>query len=367
MTLILLNEGEGALIAERVPRGTANSEFVLRDLIHDHPESMPVQAVDGSLGRVFTVAKEFYVPSVGYIDVLLADERGRLIVVECKLWSNPQARREVVGQILDYARELARWDYEDLQRQISSSKKRKGNVLYEMACEAGCELDEASFVDGVTRDLAAGRFLLLVAGDGVTEGAQRIGEYLRDQPGLAFGFGLVEVAEYRMRDETGRERTIMQPRLLARTATIERHVIRSEVPGLVFETVDPESRGGAGARPVSEAGLAWRAFVECFVADVSFDDPGQPEPRSGGLGWVKVPLPDGYYIDLYRSQSDQAIGAQVKFPGIDGEESFTALLADREAIDAEFGEAGLEPPQWHTGNDRWIAMTCDAGHDVRFD
>lgn len=27
------------------------------------------------------------------------DEHGRLVVVECKLWRNPQARREVVGQI----------------------------------------------------------------------------------------------------------------------------------------------------------------------------------------------------------------------------------------------------------------------------
>jgi hypothetical protein len=101
ITLVLLDEGQGARIAERVPAGSAGREFVLRDLIHDHPQAMPVHVIDASLGRVFTVAKEFYVPSVGYIDVLLADERGRLIVVECKLWSNPQARREVVGQILD--------------------------------------------------------------------------------------------------------------------------------------------------------------------------------------------------------------------------------------------------------------------------
>lgn len=201
-----------------MPAGSAGREFVLRDLIYDHPQAMPVHAIDASLGRVFTVAREFYVPSVGYIDVLLADERGRLIVVECKLWSNPQARREVVGQILDYARELARWDYEDLQRQISATTKRGGNVLYEMARQAGCDLDEARFVDGVARDLAAGRFLLIVAGDGITEGARRIGEYLQDQPGFAFGFGLKEIAEYRTTDAAGHQRTIMQPRLLARAA-----------------------------------------------------------------------------------------------------------------------------------------------------
>ena len=110
-----------------------------------------------------------------------------------------------MGQILDYARELARYGYEDLQRQISVATRRSGNVLYEMAREAGSELDEASFVDRVTRDLAAGRFLLLVAGDGIAEGTRRIGEYLRDQPGLAFGFGLIEIAEYRYVDEAGED------------------------------------------------------------------------------------------------------------------------------------------------------------------
>ena len=38
---------------------------------------------------------------------------------EFKLWRNPHARREVIGQILDYAKDLASWSYEDLQRQIS--------------------------------------------------------------------------------------------------------------------------------------------------------------------------------------------------------------------------------------------------------
>ena len=360
MSLIFLHDNDVDRIVERVPQGTADREHRLRDLIHDHPASMPVRQIDPGLGRVFTVAKEFSVPGVGFIDVLLADERGRLIVVECKLWSNPQARREVVGQILDYARELARYGYEDLQRQISVATRRSGNVLYELACDAGCDLDEASFVDAVSRDLAAGRFLLLVAGDGITEGTRRIGEYLRDQPGLAFGFGLVEIAEYRYVDDEGEERTIVEPRMLAQTAIIERHVIRSEVPGLVIETLADASGAGEGSRPLSDAGLAWRRFVERFAGDVTFDDPGQPLPRSGGLGWIKVPLPDGYYINLYRSQGEQMIGAQVRFPGVEGEEAFAALAADRDAIDREFSEAGLEPLEWHSGDDRRIVLTSSS-------
>lgn len=348
MTLVLLNDEGEPQVVRRVPEGEANREYRLRDLIHDHPEIMPVHALDPSYGRVFTVAKELSVPGVGFIDVVLADERGRLVVVECKLWKNPQARREVVGQILDYARELSRYGYEDLQRQISVARRRSGNVLYDLAREAGSELTEAAFVDRVTRDLAAGRFLLLVVGDGITEGTRRIGEYLRDQPGLAFEFGLVEIAEYRYIDETGRERTIMQPRVLAQTTVIERHVIRSEVPGIVIETI-AEPAAERGPRAVSDAGLAWRLFVERFAGEVRFDDPGQPVPRSGGMGWIKVPLPESLYVNLYRSQGEQKIGAQVRFAGAEGEGAYAELAADREAIDREFAEAGLPSIEWTAG------------------
>lgn len=350
MTLVLLDDAADrpASVIERVPEGMARREHTLRDLLFDHPQVLPVHALDPSYGRVFAVAKELAVPGVGFVDVLLADELGRLVVVECKLWRNPQARREVVGQILDYAREFARWGYEDLQRQVSVARKREGNVLYALACEAGGTLDEASFVDRVTRDLAAGRFLLLVVGDGITEGTRRIGEYLGGQPGLAFEFGLVEIAEYQFVDRSGETRTIVQPRVLAQTATIERHVIRSEVPGIVIEAA-PDPQADQAPRTLSDAGQAWRSYVDRFVSEARFDDPGQPLPRSGGMGWIKLPLPGELYVNLYRSQGEQQIGAQVRFPGGEGQSAYAELAADRAAIDREFAEAGLDAPQWRQG------------------
>lgn len=63
-------------------------------------------------------SRELNVPDVGRIDALLADGRGHLVIVECKLWRSPRARCEVVGQILDYARALARFTYEESTRPI---------------------------------------------------------------------------------------------------------------------------------------------------------------------------------------------------------------------------------------------------------
>ena len=370
MTLVLLDNNTTKVV-RRVPQGEARREAVLRDLIADHPTLLPVHDLDPSYGVLVTVTRELAIPGVGFVDVLLMDEAGRLVMVECKLWRNPQARREVVGQILDYARELSRYGYEDLQRQVSIATKRQGNLLYALAKEAGGTLPEADFVDRVTRDLAAGRFLLLVVGDGIAEGTRRIGEYLRDQPGLAFGFGLIEIAEYRHTDAAGGEHVIMQPRVLAQTAIIERHVIRSEVPGVVIDALDGAAAAyrarstnvaadHAAPRPVSETGNRWRSFVERFAADTRFDDPGQPPPRSGGNGWIRVPLPDGLYINAWRSMNTGRLGTQIRFVGAESRAAFEALLAERDLIDAEFIAQGLEAPSWDDGEVAQINLAAAA-------
>jgi hypothetical protein len=364
MTLVMLEEGTPPRVIERVPAGEARREHRLRDLIHDNPGIMPVHGLDPGYGRVFTVARELSIPGVGFIDVVLADERGQLVVVECKLWRNPQARREVVGQILDYARELSRFSYEDLQRQISIATKRKGNVLYELAREAGGSLEEAAFVDRVSRDLAAGRFLLLVAGDGITEGTRLIGEYLANQPGLAFEFGLVEFAEYRWIDASGAQHTMVQPRILAQTAIIERHVIRNEAAVTIASLADEAGAAtgeGRGRKLDPSVQENWRAFAQRFIAEARFDDPAQPLPRIGGLGWMRLALPRGHWITLWRSTARQEAGAFAVLNGSEGQAAWEALLDDRASIDSEFADAGLPASQWQrTDKGASISLTWPA-------
>jgi hypothetical protein len=360
MTLVLIDDNAPTTVVPRVPEGSATAEHPLRDLIYARPEILPVAQIEPEIGKIVAVATEVNLPGAGFIDVLLVSEFGRLIVVECKLWRNPQARREVVGQILDYARELARYGYEDLQRVISNRVGKRGNVLFELARSAGGAMSEVDFVDRVARDLSAGRFLLLIAGDGITEGTQRIGEYLGAQAGLAFDLGLIEIAEYRFHDPlTGGERRIVQPRLLARTAIIDRFVIRSEVPGTVVETVPdspvPRARsngGNGGTYP------AWNSFRESFLAGLRFDDPGQMPPRNGGNNWMRLPLPHTVGVTLYRSTGSNLVGAFLRLNDPEGSVALDELLADREAIGGEFADAGLAGLTWQTeGDDKMLLIT----------
>ncbi len=348
MTLILIDDASSTVLP-RIPQGDANLEHPLRDLIFAHPAILPLAELEPEIGRVVAVAKEFNLPGAGFADVLLVSEWGRLIIVECKLWRNPQARREVVGQVLDYARQLARTDYEALQAAVSSNRRRRGNALYELAREAGSSMNEAQFVDRVTRDLAAGRFLLIIAGDGITESARRLGEYLKDQPGLAFDLGLLEIADYRFTDPiTGDERRIVQPRLIARTQIIDRFVIRSEVPGITIGLEDEQNFAVSARAPgaPSESAAVWRSFIAAFATEVRFDDPAQMPPRWGGIGWMKLPFPGPAQPRLYRSTKNGNIGVFLSYGDAEGQEIYASLHEDREGIAAEFAGAGLPEPTW---------------------
>jgi len=121
--LPILISGSGSnVLLERVPltgaSGTsAYDEDWLQDLLYNHPESLPVAELNPSFVGLIPICRELLTPA-GPIDVLYATREGRIAVLEAKLWRNPEARRKVIGQILDYAKELSNWTYETLDAAV---------------------------------------------------------------------------------------------------------------------------------------------------------------------------------------------------------------------------------------------------------
>ena len=154
----------------RIPLGTPSAqggidESTLQDLLFRYPQTLPIATIDAAYDNAVPVCRELSTPA-GYVDALYVNALGRLTLADFKLWRNPQARREVIGQILDSAKEIASWGYEDLQREVSKSLKRPGNVLFDLVRATDPDVDEGVFVDNVTRHLRRGEFLLLIIGDG---------------------------------------------------------------------------------------------------------------------------------------------------------------------------------------------------------
>ena len=221
------------------PGDAAYDEDWLQRLLFQTPELLPIREIDDAFAPAIPVCRELPTDA-GPIDLAYVNESGRLTLVECKLWKNPEARREVVAQILDYAKELSRWSYEDLSAAVRRARrKEKGDHgLFDLVQTQNEAADETDFVDDVTRHLSDGRFLLLVVGDGIREGVERIAEHLRRSAGIQFTFGLVELAMFELPVEGAPGGLIVEPRVLARTVEIERAIVRRADIGVTVEEAD---------------------------------------------------------------------------------------------------------------------------------
>jgi hypothetical protein len=222
------NDSEAAALSP-LPYVTAKgqdsdyNENWLQELIASHPEILPFNELgEPTFATATSVCTELPV-SGKYLDNLLVTDRGGIVLIECKLWRNPEANRAVIGQILDYATELSKWNYQTLNEAIQRARPAQGakeSSLYERVGSSE-SLSERDFIDEVNRNLRRGRFLLMVVGDGIRERMEAMASFLQSHAGLHFTLGLAEMAVFQLPEG----RYLVQPRVLARTVMIERGVV----------------------------------------------------------------------------------------------------------------------------------------------
>src|SRR5690606_39199296 len=90
----------------------------LQRVLFEHPDLVPLDLIEPGAGAMIPVCRELTLPGKVRLDLFGVTRHGRPVLVECKLWRNPQARREVVAQLLEYAALLTRWTYADLTEQL---------------------------------------------------------------------------------------------------------------------------------------------------------------------------------------------------------------------------------------------------------
>ncbi|WP_141400555.1 hypothetical protein [Magnetospirillum sp. 15-1] len=347
MAALLLDAEEFSPLI-RAPLGGGHDEKWLQALLFAHPGLIPIERIDPGAGSLVPICRELALPKDGasvFLDLLAVTAHGRLVLVECKLWRNPQARREVVAQVLEYAALLRRWSYADLTARLKASLKWSGaNPLFSHVRRTVPDLDEVGFVEAVSRSLKSGDFDLVIAGDGIRADLEALAGHLE---GSNARLALVEIQLW----TDGAGRTVVVPALPLRTEVLRQRVIvdgegvplRLEEPGDAVEAMealaDPE-------RAASRDGN--RAFWQCFIDSVRFDHPDQPVPRHGGNNWVKIPLPaPARWLTAYRT-ADEA-GLFLPLDGDGGEALFerlaeaAAALRDESGLDLAFIRKQAEP------------------------
>ena len=225
----------------------------LQDLIEENLEVLPISEIEPIFAPLVSIGREVET-SVGYIDNLFLSPQGYLTIVETKLWRNPEARRQVVGQIIDYATDVSQWTYEQLENHV-----REYNKQYR-GCERGIidsiklieDIDEAEeqvIVDTISRNLQYGKFLLLVVGDGIRESVEAMADFLQQTPQLHFTLALVELQVYELKERT--KRLLVIPQIIVRTKEITRAVVRVEAKEIqsIHVEVDTEIRAPGGEKP----------------------------------------------------------------------------------------------------------------------
>ena len=91
-----------------------DKEERLQDLLEHYPGIVLAGTSDDEGRVIWTIGREVGVSS-GSIDLLLLDSTGHLWVVETKLAKSPEVRKQVVGQVLAYAADVATWDRAKLE------------------------------------------------------------------------------------------------------------------------------------------------------------------------------------------------------------------------------------------------------------
>lgn len=207
------------------------SEDLLQRWLAEHPNLLAGNQIDSANPRRWLlVSREIGMSSdetdVGRVDHLFLDQDGVPTLVEVKRSSDTRIRREVVGQMLDYAANaVVHWPVERLRARYETRCEAMGLVPEEeLQALIGLEADPDQFWKQVQDNLQVGRIRLIFVADVIPIELRRIVEFLNQQMSPA------EVLAVEIRQYVGQG-------------------LRSLVPHVVGQTVEAQQKKSGSTTP----------------------------------------------------------------------------------------------------------------------
>lgn len=215
--IYLLKEDSTLLAMEET---TYDSESLLQKLLADHPDLLAGDQIDAEEPRRWLlVTREMAVPGEQdgagrwSLDHLFLDQDAIPTLVEVKRSSDTRIRREVIGQMLDYAANaVAYLPVEEIKAKFESRCKDDGVVPEaELAEFLGEGQNASTFWQSVKTNLQAGRVRLLFIADEIPPELRRVVEFLNSQMDPA------EVLAIEVKQFVGENLKTLVPRVLGQT------------------------------------------------------------------------------------------------------------------------------------------------------
>ena len=172
----------------------AKAEAELQKLLVESPSLVPVDEIREGFSPLIFAVSEFGLPGSRNTDVLAFSADGDISIIECKLAINPESKRRVIGQILEYAAYLWEMDYDEVNARIRHLKDKDLSELVEGAVAAGW--DEESFRDGLKQSLESGSFILIIVVDEINEDLKRTIRYVNECSESAFSLHALEMRRF---------------------------------------------------------------------------------------------------------------------------------------------------------------------------
>ena len=172
----------------------AEAEAELQKLLVESPSLINIDEIrEGTSPLVFAVS-EFGLPGSGATDVISFSAEGDIALVECKLATNPEIKRKVIGQILEYAAYLWQMSYEEVDSRI---QQRVGKPLAALIVDSVAgDWDEEQFRSGVKQSLDDGSFILIIVVDELNDELRRIIRYINECSESAFSLHALEMRRF---------------------------------------------------------------------------------------------------------------------------------------------------------------------------
>lgn len=197
-----------------------DSEALLQSLLADYPTLLSGNQIQSnSPRRWLLIAREMAVPSEEIagrwsIDHLFLDQDAIPTLVEVKRSSDTRIRREVVGQMLDYAANaVVYWPIESIYAAFQVNCELQGrDPKAVMEVFLGLEVDQDQFWQKAKTNLQAGRVRMVFVADEIPSELQRIVEFLNQQMDPA------EVLAVEIKQYIGQGLKTLVPRVIGQTA-----------------------------------------------------------------------------------------------------------------------------------------------------
>ncbi|TET40272.1 MAG: hypothetical protein E3J66_07075 [Dehalococcoidia bacterium] len=201
MAKILVIEGDKATLLDKIK---FTGEGKLQDYLEKYPSLIPLGEIVEGASDLLCIGREVGVPS-GSIDLLFIDKDGLLTVVETKLARNPEARRTVIGQIIEYASYISKWTADDVYRVANGYLKSNLDEIIGERSEQ--EFLAEDFRSNIEQNLKDGKIRCIIAVDELVEPLRATVSFLNSYSN--FDILLLQVSSF----EESKARTVLIPSL----------------------------------------------------------------------------------------------------------------------------------------------------------